>query len=214
MLAVILFALFTGRIEVLSLGAIISFTILIYKGKSSLAAMNPPGGYANWVTGSRLILIITGSFLFAVASKYVILAIMLSAVLLDAVDGFLARRYGQSTEFGTYFDLEIDAFIVLILCFYYYQYAGIGMWILIPGLLRYVYKVLIVMIPKSKSNEQKSKHASIIAGIFYVILLSGIVLPVEMKAPTLLVGVLTILTSFVISFIKHLQLEPELNRNG
>ena len=167
MLILIVLTLLTERIELLSLGAIISFSSLIHRGSKDLVKMKPPGGYANWVTGFRLILILIGSFLFGIVPDHILLELMLTAVLLDAIDGFLARKYDHSSTFGSFFDMEVDAFFVLLMCFYYYQYEGIGWWILIPGALRYLYKAMLIMFPKPDFKEKKRKYASYIGGYIF-----------------------------------------------
>jgi CDP-diacylglycerol--inositol 3-phosphatidyltransferase len=40
--------------------------------------------------------------------KTIIVGLLGSSCLLDSVDGYLARRYGHTSEFGTLFDLTID----------------------------------------------------------------------------------------------------------
>ena len=40
------------------------------------------------------------------------------ALLLDAVDGGVARRTGTVSGFGARFDMEVDAFLILVLSGY------------------------------------------------------------------------------------------------
>ncbi len=204
-LALILLTLLTKRMELLSLGAIISFSSLLHRASKSLAKMKPPGGYANWVTGFRFVLILIGSFLFGVVSKYVILVIMLLAVLLDGVDGFLARKYRESSTFGSLFDVEVDAFFVLLMCFYYYQYEGIEWWILIPGVLRYLSQILVTLLPKPTFKEKKRNYTTIIAVIFFMVLCSGIIMEGTLKYYTLMTGAVLVFFSFSISTAEYIR---------
>ena len=205
MLALIVLVLMTKRIELLSLGVIISFSVLFYKGSSSLSKMSPPGGYANWITGFRLLLIIVGIFLFGTISKLVIFIIMTTAVLLDGLDGFLARKRGESSTLGGYFDMEVDAFFVLIMCFYYFNFEGTGWWILVPGVLRYLYKVLTTILLKPNYVETKRKYASYIAGIFFIVLCMGIIVEGEIIKYCLMIGSLLIVFSFGISTLEYVR---------
>jgi len=214
MLLLIVLTLLTERLELLSLGVIISFSSLIHRSSKSLAKMNPPGGYANWVTGFRLVLILIGSFLFGIVSTNTILAIMLTAVLLDVVDGFLARKFDHASNFGSYFDMEVDAYFVLLMCFYYFQYEDIGWWILFPGVLRYLYKVVVTLIPKPTFKEKKQKYASIIAGIFFVLLIVCLISPSEIRNILLLIGSFLIVVSFGISFVQYLKYKNDSQKIG
>jgi len=164
--------------------------------------MKPFGGYANIVTGLRLILIIIGSFLFSTASKEVIFGIMTGAVLLDVVDGYLARKHGQSSTFGQFFDMEVDAFFVLLMCFYYFQYQEVGWWILVPGIMRYVFKIFTSIVPKEGFVETKKSYAAIVAGTFFVILLACILYELPYA---LLVGSIAIVLSFSVSIVEYLR---------
>ena len=213
MLVLIVLTLVTEKIELLSLGAIISFSSLIHRFSKDLGKMKPPGGYANWVTGFRLVLILIGSFLFGVVSKNVILAIMLTAVLLDVVDGFLARKYDQASNFGSFFDMEVDAFFVLLMCFYYYQFEGIGWWILIPGALRYIYKGMLILFPKPEFKEKKRKYASYIAGTFFVVLCAGIVIEGVYKNYTLMIGAVLVSLSFGLSAVEYVRYSSRIQQS-
>jgi phosphatidylglycerophosphate synthase len=61
------------------------------------------------------------------------------ALSLDAVDGQVARRTGTVTPFGARFDMETDAFLILVLSAYLAtQY---GPWVLAIGVMRYAFVV-------------------------------------------------------------------------
>jgi phosphatidylglycerophosphate synthase len=68
----------------------------------------------------------------------VVVAATLTA-LADAVDGQLARRSGQSSEFGARFDMETDAAFTLVLCMLVLQAGQAGPWVLAAGLMRYAF---------------------------------------------------------------------------
>jgi phosphatidylglycerophosphate synthase len=64
-------------------------------------------------------------------------ALIATALSLDAVDGWLARRRAQASAFGARFDLEVDALLLLILALLLWQTGRVGPWVLAIGLLRY-----------------------------------------------------------------------------
>ncbi|HAS52547.1 MAG TPA: CDP-alcohol phosphatidyltransferase [Gammaproteobacteria bacterium] len=61
------------------------------------------------------------------------------ALLLDGVDGWLARRGGMHSPFGARFDMEVDAFLILILATLVWQFDKAGVWVLLSGVLRYLF---------------------------------------------------------------------------
>jgi phosphatidylglycerophosphate synthase len=100
-------------------------------------------GPANWVTTGRALLValvvglIGESATSAVATAAV--ALGLAAMLLDGVDGWLARRTGMASEFGARFDMEVDALLILALAILVWQHQKAGPWVLLSGLLRYLF---------------------------------------------------------------------------
>ena len=99
-------------------------------------------GWANVATATRstLVAIITG----LVAASFVapipvplLIGLVVPALILDAVDGWVARRTGTTTELGARFDMEVDAFLLLVLSAYVSQI--LGPWVLAIGLMRYVF---------------------------------------------------------------------------
>ncbi len=67
-----------------------------------------------------------------------IIAVAAIAMALDGVDGWVARRYG-ATAFGARFDMELDAFLLLVLSLLVWQTGNVGPWVLIIGGLRYLF---------------------------------------------------------------------------
>jgi phosphatidylglycerophosphate synthase len=64
-------------------------------------------------------------------------ALTVVALCLDAVDGWVARRTGTESRFGAHFDMEVDAFLILVLSVYVARTTG-G-WVLAIGAARYVF---------------------------------------------------------------------------
>ena len=59
------------------------------------------------------------------------------ALVLDAVDGRVARRTGTCSALGARFDMEVDAFLILVLSAY--LATSFGAWVLIIGGMRYAF---------------------------------------------------------------------------
>ncbi|MGW8065609.1 CDP-alcohol phosphatidyltransferase family protein [Streptomyces ziwulingensis] len=100
----------------------------------------PSFGPANRVTLGRAVLV--GGVTALVADSFrsappVSLLVGLTAValILDGVDGRVARRTGTSSPLGARFDMEVDAFLILVLSVYVAM--DLGPWVLLIGGMRY-----------------------------------------------------------------------------
>lgn len=77
--------------------------------------------------------------LAAPGSPAVVLSLALLALALDGLDGWLARRLQQTSEFGARFDMEVDAVFGLILALNAWAAGTIGPIVLLLGMPRYVF---------------------------------------------------------------------------
>ena len=75
----------------------------------------------------------------------VLVALTVVALALDAVDGKVARRTGTVSALGARFDMEIDAFLILVLSVY--VAPTVGWWVLAIGLARYALLLAERMLP-------------------------------------------------------------------
>jgi len=69
----------------------------------------------------------------------VLVAIAVVALILDAVDGQVARRTNTASRLGARFDMEVDAFLILVLSVYVAR--SLGAWVLVIGAMRYAFVV-------------------------------------------------------------------------
>ncbi|MDT5027680.1 MAG: hypothetical protein QOE61_4106 [Micromonosporaceae bacterium] len=69
----------------------------------------------------------------------VLVSIAIVALILDAVDGQVARRTGTASGLGACFDMEVDAFLILVLSVYVAR--SMGAWVLAIGAMRYAFVV-------------------------------------------------------------------------
>tara|TARA_R110000823_G_scaffold51471_3_gene128258 strand:+ start:298 stop:1041 length:744 start_codon:yes stop_codon:yes gene_type:complete len=63
----------------------------------------------------------------------------LTALILDGVDGKLARVTHSASAFGARFDMEMDALLILGLCIAVVMSGKAGTWVLALGLMRYLF---------------------------------------------------------------------------
>ena len=72
-------------------------------------------------------------------AAWAIVALAVLAAALDGIDGALARNRGETSEFGARFDMETDALLILVLAALAWSGGKAGAWILLAGLLRYLF---------------------------------------------------------------------------
>jgi phosphatidylglycerophosphate synthase len=75
----------------------------------------------------------------APALRVAVVGIGFAGLLLDGVDGFVARRSGLASRFGARFDMEIDALSVLVFTLLLLRTGQAGPWVLAIGLARYIF---------------------------------------------------------------------------
>lgn len=66
-------------------------------------------------------------------------SLCLLALILDGVDGAIARATRSTTDFGARFDMELDALFILGLCVAVLALEKAGAWVLALGLMRYAF---------------------------------------------------------------------------
>jgi phosphatidylglycerophosphate synthase len=73
------------------------------------------------------------------AMRWYIIGVSTAVMLLDGVDGRVARRTRTETPFGARFDMELDAALLMALSVLVWRDGRVGAWALLIGLMRYVF---------------------------------------------------------------------------
>jgi phosphatidylglycerophosphate synthase len=124
-------------------------------------------GAANAVTASRIALLCLVLGLVPERGRWV--AIVAFVVwTLDGLDGWLARRRGETSEFGAHFDMESDSYAVLLLDLQLVVHRGYGVWVLIAGGLRYLYVLTRFWLGPRVVRERRSSSARWIFSLMVV----------------------------------------------
>jgi len=98
-------------------------------------------GPADRVTLTRAVLaggvaaLVADSFAHPGGRSDVLVALSAAALVLDCVDGWLARRTGTASDFGARFDMEVDAFLIAVLSCLVAR--ALGPAVLLIGVARY-----------------------------------------------------------------------------
>lgn len=121
------------------------------------------------------------------------------ALLLDGVDGSLARRRRSSTPFGARFDMETDAVSTLVLATLVWHFGKAGPWVLLSGLLRYAFVAAAREWPWLKASLPASKRRQTVCvvqiGALLVSLAPFVPPPMSSRIAALALGLLA--ASFV-----------------
>jgi len=88
-----------------------------------------------------------GQAMLAPGLTWLMTALAGIALMLDGVDGWLARRSRMQSAFGARFDMEVDAFFILVLAALVYQMDKAGVWVLLSGAMRYGFIALGCALP-------------------------------------------------------------------
>ncbi|MEW1724575.1 CDP-alcohol phosphatidyltransferase family protein [Streptomyces sp. NPDC093109] len=150
----------------------------------ALSRQWPPArrfGPANAVTLARTTLVGGVTALVAesvasgetVAGAPVVLLTGLTAValFLDAVDGKVARRTGTASPLGARFDMEVDAFLIMVLSVY--VATMLGAWVLLIGAMRYVFVAAARVAPWLNAPLPPSMARKTVAALQGVLLLTA-----------------------------------------
>jgi phosphatidylglycerophosphate synthase len=90
------------------------------------------------------------------------------ALALDGVDGWVARRTRTVSALGARFDMEVDAFLVLVLSVH--VAALVTPWALVIGLMRYVFVVVSWLQPWLSGALPTRYSAKVVAALQGVVL--------------------------------------------
>ncbi|MEU6038505.1 CDP-alcohol phosphatidyltransferase family protein [Actinomadura sp. NPDC047616] len=122
----------------------------------------------------------------APAPVAVLVALAAVALVLDAVDGKVARRTGTVSALGARFDMESDAFLILALSVY--VAGSLGLWVLAIGLMRYVFFAASRPLPWLNAPLPPSMARKAVAATQGVVLAVAAAGVLPHPAATLLVG--------------------------
>ena len=172
-------------------------------------------GAANATTLARSTLVALVTALVATSftapiSVPLLMALTVPALALDAVDGWLARRTGMTSDLGARFDMEVDAFLLLALSAYVAQ--DLGWWVLAIGLLRYAFVVAGWMTPAMRvplPPRYWRKVVTAVAGIALAVAASGIA-PQWVDWGVALLALVLLLESFTrdVTWLVRRRIEP------
>jgi len=182
-------------------GAAYAMVTWLVLGRALRRAEMPLLGPANQVTLARAALV--GGVAALVADSLrrpvpvaVLVTLAIVALVLDAVDGQVARRTGTTSALGARFDMEVDAILVLVLSVFVAR--SLGGWVLAIGAFRYGFVAAAWALPWLKASlppRFSRKTVAAIQGIVLAVASSG-VLPGPLAIGTVALALALLVWSF------------------
>ena len=169
---------------------------------------NPDRVTPNHVTAVRALIValLAGLVLAAPAPRVAWTAVVAGtiAAVLDGVDGWLARRKGMVTPFGARFDAEVDALLILVLASLAWRWGKAGSWVLMSGMLRYIFVAAGWMWPWMRAPLAPTRRARVICVVQIVALIVAVapIIPSPLSASAAAAGLLTLAYSFLVDTIR------------
>jgi phosphatidylglycerophosphate synthase len=157
---------------IVGLAAAGTTNVLLSRGldRRGVNRVHPPNG----ITLTRAMLVAGVAALVAdgvrgTAHTTAVVLLATLALVLDAVDGLVARRTeGGVTELGARFDMEVDAFLILVLSWFVAPVDG--SWVLTIGAARYAYGAAGWVIPWLRSPLPSRYWRKVVAAVQGIVL--------------------------------------------
>lgn len=182
-----------------ALVACLSFAILIVQLR---ADWTPAGGFgiANAITSIRLLLTALVLLGYQTYAGYWLACIAILVLVLDAADGWWARRHATTSEFGAQFDIEVDTVLVVSLSLVLFAREQAGAWVLLPPLLRYAYVLLPVLVTPLRPAAARTRIGRFAYVFMIGTFITGLCVPAAWSASITLAGTAVVTFSFLGSF--------------
>lgn len=128
---------------------------------------------------------------------WLVIAVAGVALVLDRVDGEVARRTGTASAFGARFDMETDAYLLAALSVYVAR--DVGWWVLLIGAARYLFLLAQALVPRLRRPAPPRRWCKVVAVVQGVTLAvaASPVLPVWADTALLAVALALLVESFV-----------------
>jgi phosphatidylglycerophosphate synthase len=126
----------------------------------------------------------------------ILLVLTVTALILDAVDGWVARRTRTASALGARFDMEADAFLILVLSVYAARL--VGPWVLVIGAARYALLVTGWFLPWMHAPLPPRFWRKTVAAVQSVVLTiaAADVVPAALIIPVLVAALVLLTESF------------------
>jgi phosphatidylglycerophosphate synthase len=166
-----------------------------------------PGlGAANRVTLGRAVLALPVLALslqpggLGAGGEWWVIVLSTVVLILDGLDGRVARRTGSQTDFGARFDMELDAALLMALSILVWRSGVVGAWVLLIGLMRYAFVAASWLWPALGAELPPSVRRKVVCVVQGVVLLValGPIIPEWMAGAVAGAGLVALAYSFAV----------------
>lgn len=178
------------------------FAAFLFGGRPFWLIYGSTGGWANSITALRVLGILLLLFFQASLHPYIFLVVGILILVADGLDGYFARKYNTVSDFGDFFDKETDAFFVLAFCVILMKQELLGAWVILPGLMRYAFVLILYAFRIEHIVLHKSKRRAFVGMWFMGTIMGCFVFPEALYTATMIFA--TAMLSY--SFMKDLYL--------
>jgi phosphatidylglycerophosphate synthase len=128
--------------------------------------------------------------------SWYLFALVVPTLVLDAVDGAVARRTGSVTSAGALLDMQVDAGVLVVLSVA--VAPVLGAWALLIGAMRYVFVVASRVWPILRTPLPRSQFRRVVAGLQGGVLAGALapVVPVDVARAAVLLALVLLVVSF------------------
>ncbi|MCP5420321.1 MAG: CDP-alcohol phosphatidyltransferase family protein [Gammaproteobacteria bacterium] len=142
---------------------------------------------------------------------WVLIGLATTTLLLDGLDGWLARFTRTVSDFGARFDMETDALLIAVLAILLWQMQKAGWWVLGSGALRYLFVGAACVWPWLRRPLPYSRRRQTVCVLQTVLLIVGLSPVVSADWATGLagLGLASLIASFTVDTLwlaRHAQL--------
>lgn len=182
----------TGWALGLAVGVVTTVALGVALDRRGPAGLGP----ADRVTLVRALLVGGVAALAVGPDRGALVALAVVALLLDWVDGRVARRTGTVSDLGARFDMEVDALLILVLSVL--VAATFGAWVLLIGAARYLRLLACVPWPWLRRSAPPRYWAKVVAALQGATLTAAAagVLPTGVAVALLVLAVTLLAESF------------------
>lgn len=157
-------------------------------------------GFGNLVTLGRLAIVaaLIVPLFGAAGLQWTVFTMAAVALVLDGIDGWLARRQGLTSRFGARFDMEVDAALALLLALNAYAAGTMGIWIVALAAPRYLFGVAGMVLPwlNGPLPESFARKLVCVIQIGVLVGLQPPILPTQLATAAVVLAVLALAWSF------------------
>jgi phosphatidylglycerophosphate synthase len=133
-------------------------------------------------------------------ARWWIIMVAAAVMLLDGLDGRVARRTRTQSPFGARFDMELDAALLMALSLLVWRAERVGPWVLLIGAMRYVFVAASWIWPalaRELPPSFRRKVVCVVQGIVLLVAL-GPIIPSPLAVSACAAGLMALAYSFAV----------------